>query len=472
MMYFWRRRAIFRLHMKQFLRKIVLWILTACARVRLARMRRYGVKIIGITGSIGKTTCKEAIAHVLRGGHVGTRAASEGMYRVLSSEKSYNTEFGLPLTILELKSEFSSVMGWVKNLILAIWKSMFSRADYDFLILEMGVDKPGDMDLLLEVLGYGIEKMGTGAPEGTPPLRYGVVTGVHPVHMADGQFADMDAIFHEKAKLVSGVRADGVVLLNYDDARCRNLAGEMKKNVSGPKIITYGSEGAKLRVSQAQSGWDGIDFISTYGEVSGSFHVPILGKQHIGSLLPAIGCGLMAGMYMRDIAEQMKTFVLPPGRLSLIEGLSGSRIIDSSYNASPDAVRAAVDTMYELGEEHSAPLRVRKRIFVMGNMNELGAGSEKEHREIAAYVKGKIDMLVTVGDMARLVAEEVREMEVASFDDALAAAEYLKPRLKEGDIVLVKGSQNKVRLERLVKAIMKDPSQARSQLARQDWVDA
>ncbi len=444
--------------MKALFRSFVLGVLTTCARARLARMRRSGVKVIGVTGSIGKTTCKEAIAHVAR-----------GQFRVLSSAKSYNTEFGLPLTILELTSEFSSVIGWAKNLILAVWMGIFARTDYDILILEMGVDKPGDMDQLIGVIGN---------------LDLGVFTGVHPVHMADGQFADMNAIFQEKAKLAKAVKGDGVMLLNYNDERCRELGLEMNKNKMSPKVIMYGTgEAAKLRADDIKSGRDGLAFEAKYGEVVEQIRAPILGKQHISSLLPAIGCGLFLGMYMRDISKRLETFTLPPGRLSAIEGVNGSLIIDSSYNASPDAVRAAVNTLCELTEEIKAKTETGsqkfcvRRIFVFGNMNELGEISEREHRNMASFLSGKIDILVTVGDMAKLCALEIEKhhaqsMNILSFNDAIAAAEYLKPKLQNGDIVLVKGSQNKVRLERVVKVLMKDPSQAQSLLVRQDWSDA
>lgn len=444
--------------MKALFRSFVLEVLTACARARLARMRRNGVKVIGVTGSIGKTTCKEAIAHVLG-----------GQLHVLSSVKSYNTEFGLPLTILELTSEFSLVIGWMKNLILAVWMGIFARANYDILILEMGVDKPGDMDQLVGVIGN---------------LDVGVFTGVHPVHMADGQFADMDAIFQEKAKLVKAVRSNGAVLLNYDDARCKKLGEEMSHSKNNPKIIMYGtSEVAKLSARNIHGDQSGLDFEVRYGEVRQQIHTPILGKQHISSLLPAIGCGLFLGMYMGDIAKSLKTFALPPGRLSAIDGVNGSLIIDSSYNASPDAVRAAVNTLCELAEEMKTKTETgsenfcARRIFVFGNMNELGEISEREHKNMASFLNGKIDVLVTVGDMAKLCALEIEKhhaqsMKILSFHDAIAAAEYLKPKLRNGDIVLVKGSQNKVRLERAVKALMQDPSRAQSLLARQDWADA
>ena len=183
-------------------------------------------------------------------------------------------------------------------------------------------------------------------------------------------------------------------------------------------------------------------------------------------MLPAMGCGLVFGMYMRDIAQCMKTFHLPPGRLELLPGLHDSWIIDSTYNASPDAVRAAVDTLVDIAG---------RKIFVFGNMNELGSSSEKEHRDIASYLEGKIDMLITVGDMAALCAEEVRTKEflasecVQSFSDSASASVYVLEHLRSGDMILVKGSQNNIRLERLVKAIMKHPETASSVLVRQDW---
>lgn len=469
--------------LKAFLKNIILAILTRCARQRLARMRRAGsnnvhgihggVKIIGITGSIGKTTCKEAISHVLAGGE-------QPVYKVLSSKKSYNTEFGLPLTILELESEFSSMVGWGRNIGISMWRAFFGVTNYDFLILEMGVDKPGDMDKLLAILEI--------AGEGTDGaiFDYTVLTGVHPVHMADGQFAHMDAIFDEKVKLLKATRPDGAVFLNYDDERCRKFGRELQARVrsDGPKIMMYGfDDHAKLFASGVRADREGIFFEVIFGEVRGIFHIPILGKHHIRAVLPAIGCGLFFGMYMLDIADRLKTFHLPPGRLSLIPGVNDTWIIDSTYNASPDAVRAAIDTLVDItgnvrdGERGSGEKQKSqgRRIFVFGNMNELGSTSEKEHRDIASFLDSKVDMLITVGDMAALCAEEVLTRGilelpyVKKFPDSGSATTYILEHLRPGDTILVKGSQNEIRLERLVKAIMKDPATAPSVLVRQDW---
>lgn len=428
--------------MKLIFKDIIFRALRWCARARIARLRKHNIQIIGVTGSMGKTTCKDAIAHVL-----------SMQFQVLKSDKSYNTELGLPLTVLELKSEFSSVMGWAKNLAIAVWRGFFDPRVFDVLVLEMGVDKPGDMDVLLGIV--------------TPDIA--VFMGVHPVHFADGQFASLDAIFEEKAKLVKAVPSSGTVYLNADDERCARLGADMGIRKSGPKVIMFGiRDTAKLQAGDIQSQWGGIDFTVTYGAVQSRVHVPILGTQHISSLLPAIGCGLSLGMYLPDIVARLSVFRLPPGRLSLIEGIQGSWIIDSSYNASPDAVRAALDTMQELAGD-------KRKIFVFGNMNELGNMAEHEHRAIASSLRDRIDVLVTVGDLARLCAEEVLALhilnpeQVHSFATSEEATGFLTPLVQFNDLILAKGSQNDVRLERLVKAIMKDPDRANELLCRQDW---
>lgn len=433
----------------------------------MARLRRRGARVIGVTGSFGKTTAKEAIAHVLG-----------GCYRVLKSEKSYNTEIGVPLTILELESGFSSLVAWIRILSLALIRALaamcgITRARYDVVILEMGVDKPGDMDVLLSVVRPDI----------------GVFTGVAPVHLADGQFADLDAIYREKVKLVAALpRADGgsdarapfggVAFLCGDDVRARAAARE-----TTAKSILYGSgDGVQLRVRDVVSAWGSISFSVTYGKEHGSFTVPIMGSLHAQSLLPAIGCGLLFGMHMDEITGRLATFRMPPGRFTLIDGARGSYIFDSSYNASPRAVASVLEMWGEVISTASSGTSTRasgvsiaRRIFVLGTMNELGTTSEQAHRDVARLLKGRVDLLVTVGDGARWCADEARALAVLppdaimDFADAGTAAEFLATFVRAGDVILVKGSQNRVRLERLVKRLMARPQDASVLLARQDW---
>lgn len=433
--------------MKAFLRSFLFSLLRFLARARLSRMGK--PVVIGVTGSLGKTTTKDAIFHVL-----------SKRYKVLKSDKSYNTEWGLPMTLLGVTSPGSSIVGWMKLLVRSFRAAFFSKEHFDFIVLEMGVDKKGDMDILLSVV--------------KPQIA--VFTAVAPVHMADGQFADLGSIYEEKAKLIHSVPAakdGGIVFLNAENDFLRSKNPDLDA-----KIVWYGDDAkAKLlarniKMESASLETIGLSFEACYGDVCADFSIPILGKQHISNLLPAIGCGLLQGLYMDDIVSALRDFHLPPGRLNPIPGIRESLIIDSSYNASPVATQSALQTLREISAE--------RKIFVFGNMNELGSGSEKAHRDIAQVIAGAADILVTVGDQAAFTADEVLQQKILtkeavhSFLDIGVARDFVKGIIQKGDVILVKGSQNKVRLEKLVKYIMQEPAQAKELLVRQDgiWEDA
>ncbi|MBU1446585.1 hypothetical protein KKD70_04985 [Patescibacteria group bacterium] len=217
--------------MKNILRKLVLRILQSLAKKKLKRMN---AKIIGITGSVGKTSCKEVIADIL-----------ERKYRVLKNKKSYNSEFGLLLTILHQESGFSSASSWVKILIKSFFRAYFSRDKYDFLVLEMGVDKPGDMDFLTNIAKPDI----------------GIITAIKPVHMAKGQFENVNKIFNEKKKIFDAIDKDGTALITLDDKYIAELA------IANYKChkLTYGFfEKANARAENFEQTEEGLSFNLEY----------------------------------------------------------------------------------------------------------------------------------------------------------------------------------------------------------------
>lgn len=427
--------------MKSFLKRICFLKLRFLARRRLSRMEK--VEIIGVTGSIGKTTAKDALAHILL-----------RSYRVLKSEKSYNTELGLPMTILGVLSPGRSIFGWIRLFWKSFYCAFFSEDQFDFMILEMGVDKPGDMDVLLSVVHPDVA----------------IFTGVAPVHLAEGQFRTLKDVYHEKSKLPLAIPEKGLIFMNADNEFLRSSGFK-----STAKTIWYGTDlGDKLFADTICATRDGISFRVHYGDLANDIFVPILGEHHIASILPAIGCALLKGMYLYDIAEALKTFRLPPGRLNLLPGIRESLIIDSSYNASPAAVKMALCVLKSIAR------RDERKIFVFGNMNELGYHTEQSHLDIAPLLKGCVDVFITVGENARKAAEEALrqgifpENAVHSFVDVLVARDFLKGILQKNDMVLVKGSQNKVRLEKLVKYVMAEPELAGKLLVRQEavWKDS
>ncbi|MBU1446586.1 hypothetical protein KKD70_04990 [Patescibacteria group bacterium] len=184
--------------------------------------------------------------------------------------------------------------------------------------------------------------------------------------------------------------------------------------------------------------------------------------------MPAILTGLIAEVPVDEIQKALEDFALPPGRMNLIEGIKNTLILDSSYNASPEAVKEAMKILHFFGGK-----RNKRRVFVFGNMNELGKYSKDLHEEVGAEIHENADILITVGDDVTYAAKAavrngMPRNNVQSFKTAMEAVKHYKKIMKNGDIILVKGSQNKVRLEIFVKAMMVNPKKADEKLVRQD----
>jgi UDP-N-acetylmuramyl pentapeptide synthase len=410
--------------MKNLFKSFVLHSLNSLAVKRIKSETR----IIGITGSVGKTTAKEAVVKIL-----GTK------FKIHANKKSFNSEFGIPLTILEEESGFSSATKWIGILTRSFFKS-FKKLEIDFLILEMGVDKPGDMQALLQVLQPTI----------------GVMLAVKPVHLAAGQFQDLAAISQEKGLLIANLPDDGVAILNQDDELVSSLPSSARKvffSAKNPATITASDIGENL---------DGICATIHHGEITTTLSSPILGKHNLSSLLAAIAVGLEAGISLEECCKALRDFHLPPGRLNLLEGVNHSKIIDGSYNSNPGSCAAALKT---LGQMETTG----RKIALLGQMNELGEKSEALHREIGREAAKFADEVIGVFGDAKYFLEEAEKQNIAGkyFETATAAGNYLRKTLGEKDLLLVKGSQNKVRLEKAVAELLANPED-KSLLCRQE----
>lgn len=417
--------------MKAVIKNWVLGILRLLARHRLAQIRP---KVIGITGSAGKTSGKEMIYDVL-----------SRRLKTKKSEKSFNSEFGAVLTILDLKSGYSSFWSWLGILLTALI-DYFRRPDsYEALVMEMGVDKPGDMDEILKVL--------------TPEIM--VFLNVKDVHLGSGHFANRQAIFEEKSKACGAVPPEGWVVLNQDDPFVRQLKDHLPAHT-----LTIGEEeGADLRATQVDMDQRGLKFVLEYEGKQIPVLLPnVLGRQHVSMCLAAIAVGFLNGMPWTVIELALKEYHMPQGRMNLIDGKNGSILIDSSYNASPDTMTAALDILNFFNG---------RKIAALGTMNELGELSESEHMKIGKKAAEHADMLLAVGDRAKDLAEGAERGGLSSsmihiFQNSKEAGAFLEKVLERGDIVLIKGSQNRVRMEHVVKICMRHPEKARELLVRQD----
>lgn len=426
--------------MKNFFKIVIVFLVTLEARLVLQRFRPY---IIAVTGNLGKTSTKDAIYSALDDG--------DG---VLKSKKSMNSDVGVPLTILGEDNAWFNPISWMVILIRGAYLAFFAKEYPHTLVLEVGADHPGDIAAIASWLRPDVA----------------VVTGIPdiPAHVAN--FASADALAKEKRELVRHVRPGGWVLLNADDERAL-----LMKSEKPTATMTYGFQHeADVTGSHDGIAYEGLHPIGMQCRINheGS-SVPLvikgaLGRQHCYPMLAAAAVAVRRGKDLVHVAGALAKHQTPPGRMRLIEGKKGVTIIDDSYNASPLAMTAALDTLEKI-ETHG------RRIAILGDMRELGIRSVEAHAMVGTRAAQVLDLLYTVGEESKVLVDAAHKAgmpapQIVSFGyrAGKAAAEELLPQLKEGDVVLVKGSQNKIRLEEAVKVLMANPDDAAKMLVRQE----
>jgi UDP-N-acetylmuramoyl-tripeptide--D-alanyl-D-alanine ligase len=366
---------------------------------RARRLARPELRVVAVTGSVGKTTAKEAIAAVL-----------SQRYVTLKSAGNFNNEIGLPLTLLALEPEHERV------------------------VLEMGMYALGEIAALCRLA--------------LPQV--GVVTNVGPTHLE--RLGTLERIAQAKAELIEALPAEGVAILNGDDPRVRAMGAQAKG-----QVVTFGlSDHNTLWAEALESlGLDGVRFVArvapSAGLGSGASAQPLrlmaLGRHAVLSALPAIAVGLLEGLSWEEIQRGL----LAQGRgLRLLpkRGLRGTLLLDDTYNASPVSTLAALDALEGLPGRHLA---------VLGDMLELGPYEVEGHREVGRRCARGLAGLVTVGPRARLIAESALEAGLPASAihmtaNSAEALEVLSVLLREGDVLLVKGSRA-MGLEAIVSAL-------------------
>ncbi len=427
--------------MKSIFKKIIVWVLTLEAR---AVLWKYKPKIVAITGSVGKTSAKDAIFSVI---------SNEFFTR--KSEKSFNSELGVPLTILGCPNGWYNPIQWTQNILQGV-KLLVMKSRYpEWLILEVGADRPGD-----------IARIGRWLKPDVAVVTY--VGAKIPAHVEF--FKNPEELFEEKKKLVYALKPTGTLILNHDD----RIAFGFRRIFSG-NIISYGfNEHAAIRAlndefvyqKTPEAGVRGIGFkIEADGNVIPVMLQNILGRQHIYAALAGFAVGVLHGINPVKISQALQQYETPPGRMRLVPGKKETLIIDDTYNASPVAVEAALDAMLRI--EASG-----RKIAVLGDMLELGQYSGDAHRTIGEKVGACVDILVTVGIRAKMIAHSAQEhgfkkRSIKSFTDLDEACSWLSKNIKKGDLVLIKGSQG-MRMERIVALLLADSAEASRLLVRQD----
>ena len=366
--------------------------------------------VIGVVGSIGKTSTKLAIAQTL----------SEG-FRVRYQDGNYNDLVSVPLVIFdEPMPSLLNPLAWIG--IFRRNQKKLKNYPYDVVVLELGSDAPGQIGQFKKYLA----------------LEIGVITAITPEHMAF--FDSLDEVAEEELAVGD---FSSLVIANKD------LCGE-KYLSQIPELLTYAIKGADYNLSDIGNAAKGKSEAEQY------------------SLIAAAAVARKLGMEDKAISAGLAKLKPVPGRMQILKGVNGSVIIDDTYNASPAAVKLALDYLYSL----NAP----KRIAVLGNMNELGDSSRSAHEEIGAYCDPeKLDMVLTIGPEANQYlaeAAEAKGCKVQRFDSPFTAGQYLKPMVQKGEAVLIKGSQNGVFAEETVKILLTNQADS-NKLVRQsdEWLE-
>ncbi len=403
----------------------------------VAVLKKYKPTIVGITGSVGKTSTKEAIFLVLC-----------SRFRVRENEKNYNNEIGIPLTIVGAESGNKSILKWLK--VFLKWLAIvILPVNYpEILVLEMGVDHPGDMKYLASFV----------------PVKIGVVTNISSSHLEF--FKSIDHIAKEKGILIDALPEDGTAIINADEGKVT----EMKEKTKA-EVITFGfSEGSKIKASDAAFSYqneelEGISFKLNYEEKVIPIRLRhILARHQIYAALAAASVGIVFKINLVDISASLENFFPPSGRMNLIPGIKNSLIIDDTYNSSPASALAALEVLRELRSE--------RKIAVLGDMLELGEETEKSHREVARKVfEINADLFFAVGERMEFAVSEMRKLgypqeRMFYFENPELAGRKLQQEIKENDLILIKGSQG-MRMEKLVEEVMAQPLRAKELLCRQ-----
>ena len=367
--------------------------LLALQQIARDRRQRMDLRVVGITGSVGKSTTKELVAQVL-----------SQRYCTLKSFGNLNNEIGVPLTLLQLTEE------------------------HERTVLEMGFYVPGEISLLCDLA--------------LPQV--GVITNIGPVHAE--RAGSIETIAKGKAELVQALppAPEGLAILNYDDPRVRGMADQTRA-----EVFFYGLDpAADLWADGVEGlGLEGIRFRLHYHREVFHLRVPLIGRHSVHTALRAAAVGLKDGLTWQEIVNGLHSSQTQL-RLVAVRAENGALILDDTYNSSPESTLAALNLLEELDG---------RKVAVLGDMLELGQYEQQGHKMVGARVAEVADELVTVGERGRIIAESaaragLAQHAITEFENSQQVIEFLRERLTSQDVVLVKGSRG-IRMDVIVSAL-------------------
>lgn len=450
-------------------KKFLRWYYKLLGKLAHGYLVKHNPQIIGINGSVGKTSCRMIIFQTLQQ-FIPNK-------KIYTSPKNFNGELGMSLSIFQIEKREPTIFYFITTLLKLLHKRFFWPKPYDIILLEYGIDRPGEMDFLVSIAKPHV----------------GVFTAIDSVHSE--QFGDPGEIAREEVKMLKNTLEIG--FLNANDIYAVQLKEHLKID-----YLTYQTEGNDIIADISFKdelffltdfrGGLGVQFNLRIKQKKYTISTNILGKANYGY----IGLGLAIASildykYARAESRQENpilkdgthkelqlNYQLQPGRLSVFRGKENSVIIDSTYNASPLSVKKIINTAHNIKTQLFPQ---RKLWMLLWDMRELGDLTEREHRMLAGYVSQSADRVILVGKyMIDYLADELEKVgydmtKVRKFNDANIAGKHIQTMLKEtGDecLLVCKWSQNTIFLEEAVKHLLLHPKDE-SQLTRQSerWLD-
>ncbi|MBR5228796.1 MAG: UDP-N-acetylmuramoyl-tripeptide--D-alanyl-D-alanine ligase [Firmicutes bacterium] len=351
---------------------------------------------VAVTGSTGKTSTKDML-----------RCIFESKYRTISNFENYNNHIGVPLTVFNVQE------------------------DTEAGIFEMGMNHTGEIEVLADIV----------RPE------IAAITNVGISHI--GNLGSRENILAAKLEITAFMDSDSTLVYNVDNDMLCSIAGQDTVY----QAVQAGAEadaGGIVISDVVDSGDKGIDFVLTAGGESQAFHIPVPGAHNAWNASLAVGCGLKYGISLADAAEALKNLSISGNRLNVQES-HGIKIINDTYNASPDSVKAAIDVL--------TATKCTRKVALLADMFELGENSDSFHHEVGDYAGEKsTDLVITIGENAQHIAAgaaaKIGLDRVISFADSQAFYEAAHDIIRKGDAILVKGSHG-MRMDKVAEYLLK-----------------
>ena len=354
------------------------------------------IQVIGITGSIGKTTTKEFLASILK-----------RKYKLMKSEGNFNNHIGVPLSILKLQKE------------------------HELAVLEMGMSAPGEIKVLTDIA----------------PPDVSIITNIHPVHMEF--FESLDKIALAKKELLDGTKPQGTAVLNRDNKLVRKISKDFK----GEKIYFGLNSASDIRAENIRrQGMDGMTIDLVYGSEKINLFLPFIYESYLYNFLAAAAAAYIFSLPLESIKKSAKNLHPYLMRGSILHLKDNITLIDDSYNSNPSALESSLKSIADLSQG--------RKVAVLGDMLELGKRENRYHLEAGELVaRLGYGLLITIGSLGKKIAEGASgsgmdKTKIHSFQDSNEAASKIAPLLIHGDIVLIKGSRG-IKTEKIINILKK-----------------